>query len=165
MSGDLILWRHAEAAPREAGEVDERRGLTAKGHRQARKMAEWLDPRLPSDCRVLCSPAVRAVQTAEALNRKCTLVADLAPDTDVARILSAARWPDAHDSVLVIGHQPALGRIAAYLLSGSKQDWTVRKASVWWIGRRSLSDTHDVPPDGAFQYEAYLRAVMAPEMI
>ena len=34
---ELILWRHAEA---EMGEPDEGRALTAKGHKQAWKMAE-----------------------------------------------------------------------------------------------------------------------------
>ena len=36
---DLILWRHAEA---EAGEPDDGRALTSKGHKQAEKMAAWL---------------------------------------------------------------------------------------------------------------------------
>jgi len=37
---ELILWRHAEAEP---GEPDDARALTGKGHKQAWKMAEWLD--------------------------------------------------------------------------------------------------------------------------
>ena len=60
---ELILWRHAEA---EIGEPDAGRVLTAKGHKQAWKMAEWFDANLPDRCRILVSPATRAVQTAEA---------------------------------------------------------------------------------------------------
>ena len=58
---ELILWRHAEA---EMGEPDEGRALTAKGHKQAWKMAEWLDHNLPNSCKILVSPATRTVQTA-----------------------------------------------------------------------------------------------------
>lgn len=58
---DLILWRHAEAEP---GEPDLERALTAKGQRQARRMADWLGSQLPDSCRILASPALRCLQTA-----------------------------------------------------------------------------------------------------
>src|SRR3954452_13252336 len=54
---DLILWRHAEAEP---GEPDLGRRLTPKGLKQAARMAEWLDARLPDTCKILSSPAERA---------------------------------------------------------------------------------------------------------
>ena len=57
---DLILWRHADAEP---GEPDLGRRLTAKGIKQAERMAGWLDRRLPDGCRILVSPADRAQQT------------------------------------------------------------------------------------------------------
>ena len=82
---ELILWRHAEA---EMGEPDEGRALTAKGHKQARKMAEWLDHNLPNSCKILVSPATRTVQTAEALGRKFKIVDDLSPESSVEKVLS-----------------------------------------------------------------------------
>src|ERR1700747_2477142 len=60
---DLILWRHAEAEP---GEPDLGRRLTAKGLKQARRMAEWLHSRLPDSARILDRPATRAQQTGRA---------------------------------------------------------------------------------------------------
>ena len=48
---ELILWRHAEAEP---GEPDLGRKLTAKGEKQARRVAEWLQTRLPQTARDLC---------------------------------------------------------------------------------------------------------------
>ncbi|GAC1405793.1 MAG: phosphohistidine phosphatase SixA [Burkholderiaceae bacterium] len=165
---DLILWRHAEAEPGEIGQADEERVLTPKGRKQARKMAEWLDAKVPDSCRILCSPAFRAVQTAEALGRKFKLVATLGPANGAACILSAARWPIARDAVLVIGHQPGLGRTAALLVSGVEQDWAVRKGGVWWIGQRE----HRAPtpadhrqPCATPKVEIYLRAVMTPELV
>ena len=149
---ELILWRHAEA---EMGEPDEGRALTAKGHKQASKMAEWLDHNLPNSCRIMVSPATRAVQTAEALKRKFKIVPDLAPDSTAERILTAAHWPDSREPVLIVGHQPTLGQVASTLLTGSPQDWTIRKGNVWWIVRRERDDTHD----------HFIRSVMAPDLL
>jgi phosphohistidine phosphatase len=38
--------------------------------------------------------------------------------------------------VLVIGHQPTLGLVAAQLLSGTAQPWAVKKGAVWWLRSR-----------------------------
>lgn len=149
---ELILWRHAEA---EMGEPDEGRALTAKGHKQAWKMAEWLDHNLPNSCKILVSPATRTVQTAEALGRKFKIVDDLSPESTVEKILAATNWPDSREPVLVIGHQPTLGQLAATLVTGCPQDWTIRKGNVWWIVQRERGDISG----------NYVRAVMAPDLL
>ena len=51
---ELILWRHAEAEP---GEPDLGRKLTAKGEKQARRVAEWLHSHLPQTAKIYVSPA------------------------------------------------------------------------------------------------------------
>jgi len=42
--------------------------------------------------------------------------------------------------VLVVDHQPTLGRIAAYLMAGETtltgDPWTIKKGSVWWLRHR-----------------------------
>ena len=43
---DLILWRHAEAFELNEGRDDMDRALTAKGERQAHRMAEWLNQQI-----------------------------------------------------------------------------------------------------------------------
>lgn len=149
---DILLWRHAEA---EAGEPDEGRALTSKGVRQAQKMAHWLERNLPSRCRILVSPTVRTLQTARALERKFKICPEIGPDASVEALLDAANWPDGKEPVLLIGHQPTLGQAAALLLAGNEQDWTVRKANVWWIAQRER--------DG--ESENYLKAVMAPDLV
>src|SRR5512139_638971 len=100
---DLILWRHAEAEP---GEPDLGRRLTAKGVKQAERMAHWLESRLPDTCRILVSPAERTRQTALPLQRKFKVVDELAPGAGVADVLAAAGWPDSREAVMVVGHQP-----------------------------------------------------------
>ena len=130
---DLILWRHAEAEP---GEPDLGRRLTAKGIQQAERVAKWLDHHLPSTTRILVSPANRAEQTAHALKRKYRVVPELAPGASPTAVLAAAGWPDAREPVLVVGHQPTLGEVASYLITGDVASWSVRKAALFWVTNR-----------------------------
>ncbi len=156
---DLILWRHAEAEPGEPGEPDAERKLTAKGKKQARRMADWLHGALPNSARILVSPAVRAQQTAAALHalshRKLKTVPALAPGATAADILQAAGWPDAEGSVVVVGHQPSLGWVASRVLAGSDLPWAVKKAGIWWLQRRADESGLDVS----------LRAVVNPDLL
>ena len=131
---DLILWRHCEAEP---GEPDLGRRLTSKGLKQAERMAQWLDSHLPDTCRVLASPADRAQQTAVALQRRFRTVPELAPGATVAAVLAAANWPDSREPVLIVGHQPTLGAVASFLLSGEEAYCSVRKGAVWWLSTRA----------------------------
>ena len=133
---DLILWRHAEAFELPEGEDDMDRALTAKGERQAHRMADWLNRRLAHSTRILVSPARRAQQTAKALERPFKTVPALAPDGSGEALLLAARWPDGPEPVLVIGHQPTLGRVAAHLLADVPQAWAIKKGAVWWLRNR-----------------------------
>ena len=133
---DLILWRHAEALDAEDGSQDLDRALTARGERQAARMAHWLNQHLPATTRVLVSPARRSQQTANALERKFKTVAVLAPGGTLPALLTAVHWPDAKEPVLVVGHQPTLGLVAAYLLAGVAQPWSVKKGALWWLRRR-----------------------------
>jgi len=133
---DLIFWRHAEAFEPIDGQDDLSRELTPKGEKQAKRMAAWLDRQLPVGVRVLVSPACRTEQTARALNRKFKLRDELAPNSEPDQVLLAAGWPDAKMPVVIIGHQPTLGRIIAALLGLSEQECAVRKGAVWWLRSR-----------------------------
>lgn len=145
---DLILWRHAEA---EDGLDDERRKLTAKGHRQAAAMAKWLQARLPKHYAVIASPAVRTRETASALMPNFVASDDIGLSANPDSVLRAAGWPRASQPVVVVGHQPTLGMTAAQLMTGKPAQWSVRKGSIVWIVRRGS--------------ENVLRAVLAPELI
>lgn len=146
---DLILWRHADAEP---GHPDLVRKLTPKGKKQAKRMADWLREKLPRDALVLVSPARRAQQTAEALTKSFRTDPALAPGAQEHQVLAAAGWPDGGGSVLVVGHQPTLGRVAALALTGAAADWSMKKGGVWWLARR----------DDA---EVVLRAVISPDLL
>lgn len=130
---DLLLWRHAEAVD---GLPDSTRELTERGIRQAQKMAEWLESRRPKKLRVLVSPTTRTRQTASAFTKDFEIVPALGPGNDISGILAACGWPGGGGSVLVVGHQPELGRLAALLLSGQEADWTIKKGALWWFSNR-----------------------------
>ncbi len=133
---DLILWRHAEAELPRLGQGDMERNLTPKGERQARRVAAWLNERLPPSTRILASPALRTQQTARALERRFKTASLLAPGRGVDDLLKAACWPDSGEPVLIVGHQPTLGLVAARLLAGVEQAWAVKKGAVWWLVHR-----------------------------
>lgn len=133
---DLILWRHAEAEDNAELGGDLARRLTAKGEKQAARMGAWLDRQLPDGARVYASPAVRTEQTVVALGRKYRLRDELAPDALPEQLLQLAQWPGAKGAVLVVGHQPTLGRVIAQLLGMGEAECVVRKGALWWLRRR-----------------------------
>jgi phosphohistidine phosphatase len=148
---ELILWRHAEAEP---GDIDQLRPLTPKGARHASRVGAWLDRQLPSQCRILSSPATRCVQTVEALGRKFATAPALNTDSTPEQILDAAGWPNARLPVVVVGHQPLLGQVAALIFSGDAHAWKIRKGSVFWIANKD-----DQEPD------PFVRLAAGPDLI
>ena len=149
---DLILWRHAEA---EDGPPDLERRLTPRGHRHAQHVAEWLLQRLPAKFVVLASPARRTQETARALGVAVRTVPALAPGASVEAILKAAEWPERKTSVVVVGHQPDLGRVALHLVAGAAGDGTIKKGGLWWLTNRVRND----------EAQVVVRAVVAPDLL
>ena len=137
---DLILWRHAEAFDPEEGQNDLHRRLTARGEKHAERMARWLDQQLPEGTRILCSPAVRAEQTAQALKRKYKVRDALAPGCSVQDVLETIGWPEARHPVLVVGHQPSLGAVVSHLFEMGPEPMAIRKGAVWWLRSRQRED-------------------------
>jgi len=134
---DLILWRHAEA---EDGIPDLDRELTPRGIKQAEKVAAFLQQYLPNDARILVSPAKRTQQTVATFTDHYTLAPTIAPGASAPAVLQAARWPDAGGTVLIVGHQPTLGEVAAQLL-GSRGALSIKKGGLWWFSRREREGT------------------------
>ena len=108
----LYLVRHAEAAP---GEPDELRALTEEGHEAARLLGERLRDEGAKPVAVVTSPLLRARQTGDALARalQCPASADerLAPGAEPEEVLAVATGRAG--DVVVVGHQPDCGRVAA----------------------------------------------------
>ncbi len=140
---DLILWRHAEAhehpeplTGKPGDALDLARRLTTRGEKQASRMAAWLDRQLPEGARIWASPAVRCEQTVLALGRKFKLRDELSPEGDPLALLELVQWPNGKSPVVVVGHQPTLGRVVARLLGLTEEDCSVKKGAVWWLRHR-----------------------------
>jgi phosphohistidine phosphatase len=152
---DLILWRHAEAEEPDGGMIDLDRALTRRGHQQASRMAAWLRYQLPEGTRILVSPAVRTVQTAQALECKFKQCEELLPGASSEALLQLTGWPAVKKPTLIVGHQPALGQVIARLLGMVEPECAMKKGAVWWLRRRER--------DGVAQ--AVVVTVRTPELL
>lgn len=127
MSVMLYLMRHGIAAEPSHGVADADRALTDEGVDKTTRVAEGLRTLALRPDAILSSPLRRARETArlaaEVLAPACevalrpALAGGVAPEEIVARL----RPPHGARHVLVVGHQPDLGELASYLLSGSAQ--------------------------------------------
>lgn len=116
----VYLMRHGIAADGYA--VDEHRPLTLEGRRKAREIAAlWASSGEPRPERWIVSPLVRAVQTCEivvdafGVEGPVEVSGDLTPDS---RVSVAAELVDGHfgEVLALVGHQPLIGSLAAFLL-------------------------------------------------
>ena len=113
----VYLVRHAEAAP---GKPDDLRPLTSAGRAAARDLGIRLAEDGARPDAVLSSPLLRARETAEELARAlgCEPESDdrLAPGATAASLSDAVAGRG--DEVVVVGHQPDCGLIAAEISGG-----------------------------------------------
>jgi phosphohistidine phosphatase len=113
----LYLVRHAEAAP---GEPDELRPLTPQGRTQARELGQRMRDELTRPEAILTSPLLRARETGNELSR--ALEVEAQPDDRLAPGATAddvrAALSGRGDPVVIVGHQPDCGQIAAALAGG-----------------------------------------------
>jgi len=118
----VYLVRHAKA---DSGEPDELRALNDKGREQARELAERLARDGVRPDAVLTSPLLRARETADAIAKATGVQAE--PDERLAPGATADNLRDAVASrgqtVIVVGHQPDCGHIAAALTGGLEPDF------------------------------------------
>ena len=109
----LILLRHAKS-DYPPGAADHERPLAPRGIREAGLAGDWLRAHAPAVDEALCSTATRTRQTyaQSALAAPARYVDDLydaMPGTVIATINTVA---DDVDTLLVIGHEPAMSAVA-----------------------------------------------------
>jgi phosphohistidine phosphatase len=122
----VVLVRHAIAPERDRARWsdDSLRPLTPAGEKSFRKAARGLKSLVPKSAIVLTSPFVRARQTARILSkvarlraaRECPELAADAPPRKALPLLRNFRAP----CVILVGHEPALGRLLAIALAGDR---------------------------------------------
>jgi len=115
----LYLLRHAEAE--EPAASDYARRLTAKGEDQAARVGKFCRKHGLVPDVILASPVTRALQTAKSVQKSlsdCELIevawaaCGMAPETARDELRAYAKL----HAVMLVGHQPDLGHLAATLL-------------------------------------------------
>ena len=141
---NILLWRHADALQCiSSDDTDIERPLSPKGSQQARKMAHWLNKNIPKDTTILTSAALRALQTTQALDREYLTLETLAPEAKITSVIEGLILLNQNRTVtknlLIIGHQPWIGLLAAQLLlipktlPNSAHEISIKKGAVWWF--------------------------------
>ncbi|MEB3214038.1 MAG: phosphohistidine phosphatase SixA [Leptolyngbyaceae bacterium] len=134
----VYFFRHGIAAERGTYANDGDRPLTDKGIAKTQRVVQRChDLGIRADL-ILSSPFVRARQTADILTSigvapAMTLSDDLAPDGSIHSWLEWLKhWqPGQQDAVILVGHQPDLGRWAEQLVWGEITDrLVVKKAGI-----------------------------------
>lgn len=129
MSKTLHLIRHAKSSWKNPELTDIERPLNKRGKRECQLMAK---PIAESGCRfeyVFCSPAKRARKT---IKRIYKALDNVAPAWQIDAALYAFNYEDllnwcrqlddALESVLIVGHNPALTDLCQYLVSNVEVD-------------------------------------------
>ena len=152
------LLRHAEAEDVSPSGRDADRRLTEDGRRRARAVAKAIAALDPGYDAVLVSPLLRSRQTAEPVAEACGFkkpfveTEALSPGSDPVDVLhELARLGPG--TALLVGHQPQLGRLFGFLVTGrSDLELSMKKASL------AAFDAEADPSLGRSELKFYLPA-------
>ncbi|HSZ28350.1 MAG TPA: histidine phosphatase family protein [Pseudonocardiaceae bacterium] len=113
MTRTLILLRHAKSAwPQETSDIA--RPLAARGRRDAPVVGRWLREHAPKIDLVVCSPAVRAVQTWDLAAAQLDAIPEVRHDewlysASAEDLLTTTQeLPDEASTAVLVGHNPGL---------------------------------------------------------
>ncbi len=119
---ELILMRHAEAVSNDISADDYQRPLTPNGAAAATRAAQALLIEYGPPERILCSPALRTLTTAQLLQQTMNLPAALIVTDDLIYLATGRtlrRALAATDStikrLLLVGHNPGVSQLLANL--------------------------------------------------
>jgi phosphohistidine phosphatase len=131
----VILFRHGPAGTRSASRWpdDAKRPLTSAGETKSRRAAAGLR-RIENDVnRILTSPLERAERTARIIGQELgvesiEITEALAPGGTPAKVIEALNRHPQRETILLVGHEPALGELAAHLLFKAGPALPLKKA-------------------------------------
>jgi phosphohistidine phosphatase len=125
MARTLILLRHAKSAwP--AGTPDAQRPLAARGRRDAPAVGRWLRAHISAIDQVVCSPAIRAVQTWELAKAQLATAPPTSSDERLYGASAACLLAVTHElapevsTAVLVGHNPGLDDFLTLLTGATK---------------------------------------------
>jgi len=117
----LYVMRHAQASFNAPS--DRERQLTDSGIQQTKELLALHKGDLASVNLLWASDLIRAQQTAglvaEVLGFKVSEKSFLAPDGHISQVLTEIQHLHADDTLLIVSHQPLVGELVSYLVSGN----------------------------------------------
>jgi phosphohistidine phosphatase len=133
----IYLLRHAIAVPRgSAAYPNDDRPLTEPGIQKITKEAKGLSCIIPPPDAILTSPLLRAAETAnivaQALSEepKVRICRELLPGSSIKKLMAHLARHKNLSSILLVGHEPDLGRFASSLLGSTASILEFKKGSV-----------------------------------
>ena len=152
----LYILRHAEAEDLSPSGLDADRALTDAGAKRMKAIARVIAKMEPGFDAVLVSPLLRARQTAEPVLAACRFKGEprvteaLLPGSDPKNLLeelAESEWK----SVLVVGHEPHMGRLVGRLVSGRRDvEVPMKKAAL------AIFEIHPHLGESRAELKAYL---------
>ncbi|WP_445000790.1 phosphohistidine phosphatase SixA [Halomonas mongoliensis] len=120
MAEPLLVMRHGEAGH---GVPDAERELTARGRREAERMAAWLAARDDlAGLRLLASPYRRAQQTAQRVGEALGLTVEtlpiITPDDSPRAVADWLLEQPQGRPLLLVSHMPLVGALTGLLVEG-----------------------------------------------
>jgi phosphohistidine phosphatase len=158
---EILIVRHGKAEERALHRGDAGRRLTPAGRRDMARVAKGIADLVPRLAVIATSPLVRAQETAAILARRYDgmNVAELSALAPGAAPAAIAEWlgdQPADAVIALVGHEPDLGLLASYLVSGAKRSFMpLKKAGA------CLIECGGAPVPGAGQ----LRWMLPPKVL
>ncbi|MCC6872660.1 MAG: histidine phosphatase family protein [Sandaracinaceae bacterium] len=158
---ELMIVRHAIAEERRPDLDDEERALTPKGRKRFAQSAQALAGLGLRVDRIVHSPWRRAAETAALLAPICDappLASELlarAPDSALLELLAADRFEA--PSLALVGHEPWLSELLAWLVVGDPTDGDAR----FELKKGAIALLSGTPAPGQMQ----LRALLPPRVL
>ncbi len=116
----VYLVRHGDAVPEDEAGSDRDRWLSPRGREAARILGRLLRETHVAPDAIICSPLPRAVQTAELLATSLDYIGHIASlrclEPSAQPRVAAGMIGTLGLSVLVVGHEPSISSLGAFLL-------------------------------------------------
>ncbi len=127
----IYLVRHGEAEDVSSTGRDRDRALTPDGHVRTRRAARGLARLEAVPALLVSSPLLRARETADeiatVLSRARREIWDeLSPGVDEYALVARIEGANPREDVMLVGHEPDLGELLAYFLTGSRSGFRTR---------------------------------------
>jgi phosphohistidine phosphatase len=141
---EIYILRHGEAEPRTAEVEEAERKLTPKGRRDVERVMRAAQAAKVRPDLALTSPYRRALETAQIAVRSFDPKPELAetpllvPEGRPEQVWKALRSRSTAQEILLVGHEPLLSRLVAYLLATPSLRFDLKKGALVRISMERL---------------------------